>query len=279
MGTAGGLGHELARSRRHARFELFNFGGFPLGPEPALGNNRSVREENEGLYLQVDFNASLGSLPLRGNAGVRYIQTDQHSVGYQQAGITPVLVEVDRDYDDVLPSVNFVLEVTDEFWVRLGYSEVITRPGLGNLTPGGTISVSGNNRTVTSGNPYLDPFKADAIDTSFEWYFNDEGLLALALFYKDISTFPQSVSETRPFTGNSLGLPDSAAIAACGVVCRLLAGRRLGVHAAVQQRRRRPRGLRDLVSAGFRQRHRSDAELHARDVADRLHRSVIADWF
>ena len=95
---------------------------------------------------------------------------------------------------------------------------MITRPGLGNLTPGGTISVSGNNRTVTSGNPYLDPFRADAIDIGIEWYFTDESLLALALFYKDISTFPQSVSVTRPFTGNALGLPDSVAIAACGTV-------------------------------------------------------------
>ena len=189
----------------------------------------------------------------------------------------PVLVEVDRDYDDVLPSVNFVLEVTDEFLIRLGYSEVITRPGLGNLTPGGTVSVSGNNRTVTSGNPYLDPFKADAIDTAFEWYFNDESLLGLALFYKDISTFPQSVSETRPFTGNSAGLPDSVAIAACGTVAGCTPGCRLGVHAAVQQRWRRSRGLRDLVSTGFRERHRRDAELHARDVGDRLHRPGVAD--
>ena len=33
---------------------------FPLGPEPLLGNNRSVLEKNEGIYLQVDFNAMLG---------------------------------------------------------------------------------------------------------------------------------------------------------------------------------------------------------------------------
>jgi iron complex outermembrane recepter protein len=197
---------------------LFNLNSLALGPEPSLGNNRSVNEENDGFYLQLDFSAMLGNMPLRGNVGARYVETTQTSTGYQQAGTTPVPVTVKRDYDDVLPSLNLVLDVTDEVLLRLGYSQVITRPGLGNLTPGGTISVSGNNRTVTSGNPYLDPFSADAIDFGVEWYFAEGSLLSLALFHKDIKTFPQSVSVTQPFTGNPLGIPDSAAIAACGTV-------------------------------------------------------------
>jgi len=197
---------------------LFNFGAFPLGPEPALGNNRKVTEKNDGAFVQLDFNAMLGSIGLRGNVGARYVTTEQTSVGYQLAAGTPLPTTVVRDYDDVLPSVNLVFDITDDFLVRLGLAQVITRPGLGNLTPGGTVSVSGNNRTVTSGNPYLDPFQADATDIGLEWYFTSESLLGLAMFHKSISTFPQSVSVTQPFTGNSLGLPDSVAIAACGTV-------------------------------------------------------------
>jgi TonB-dependent receptor len=198
--------------------DLFALSAMPLGPEPSLGNNRGVTEKDDGIFVQADFTVKLGNMPLRGNVGARYVQTDQTSVGYQLAANAPVLTSVTRDYDDVLPSFNLALDVTDDLVVRLGYSQVITRPGLGNLTPGGTVSVSGNNRTVTSGNPFLDPFKADAVDASIEWYFADEALLALALFHKDISTFPQSVSETRPFVGNSLGLPASVAVAACGTV-------------------------------------------------------------
>ena len=78
----------------------------------------------------------------------------------------------------------------------------MTRPGLGSLAPSTTISVSGNNRTVTSGNPCLDPYEADAYDLSFEWYFAEQSLLSLALFYKDISTFVSTARDTRPFTGN-----------------------------------------------------------------------------
>ena len=78
------------------------------------------------------------------------------------------------------------------------------------------MSVSGNARTVTAGNPELDPFRADAYDLAFEWYFANESLVSVALFYKDIKTFVQTIRETRPFTDNPLGLPDSVAIAACG---------------------------------------------------------------
>ena len=75
----------------------------------------------------------------------------------------PVPTTVVRDYDEVLPSLNFVFDLTEDLLVRFGVASDHA-PGLGNLTPGGTVSVSGNNRTVTSGNPYLDPFRADTID-------------------------------------------------------------------------------------------------------------------
>jgi TonB-dependent receptor len=76
--------------------------------------------------------------------------------------------------------------------------------------------VSGSNRTVTAGNPLLDPFEADAYDLAFEWYFAEESLFSVSLFHKDVKTFVQTIREDRPFTGNPLGLPDSVAIAACG---------------------------------------------------------------
>ncbi len=94
----------------------------------------------------------------------------------------------------------------------------MTRPDSAAWRPSTTISVSGNNRTVTSGNTNLDPYEADAYDLSFEWYFAEEALLSLAFFYKDIGTFVSTARDTRPFTGNPYGLPDELAIAACGTV-------------------------------------------------------------
>src|SRR5690606_3654493 len=57
---------------------------------------------------------------------------------------------------------------------------------------------------------------AKAYDLALEWYFADEALLGLALFYKDIGSFVQIIRQTGSFSDNPLGLPDSVAIAACG---------------------------------------------------------------
>lgn len=197
-------------------WDLYNTSVFPLGIEPALGNNFEVGEEDRGVYVQAAWDTQLGNMPFRGNLGVRYVETDQTATGYTFSGGMPLQQTVERTYDDTLPALNLVLEPMSDVLIRFGASQVMSRPVLGQLNPGSAVSVSGNNRTVTAGNPDLDPFRATAYDLAFEWYFADEALLSLALFYKDVDTFVQTVRETRPFTGNSLGLPDSVAIAACG---------------------------------------------------------------
>jgi TonB-dependent receptor len=182
-----------------------NCGPFALTNASALTNNRAVTEEDTGVYLQLDWDASLGDVPVRGNFGVRYVETDQESTGFAVVNSQPVAVTVDRSYSDTLPSLNLVADLTDTFVMRFGAAKVVARPGLGNLTPGVTVSVSGGNRVVTGGDPFLDPFRAKTADLSFEWYFAEESLLALALFYKDIDTFVQTSRETRPY--NTSGLP------------------------------------------------------------------------
>ncbi len=188
-----------------------------LGPEPALGNNRSVEEEDRGAFIQADLNTTFYGMALRGNFGVRYVKTDQTSVGYTFAGGVAVPATVTRSYSDTLPSLNLALSVTDNVLLRFAAARTMARPDLGNLSPGTSISVSGSNRTVTAFNPNLDPFRATALDFSVEWYFMPESLISVAVFYKDVESFVQTVSTVGiPFTGNPFGLPDSLAIAACG---------------------------------------------------------------
>ena len=79
----------------------------------------------------------------------------------------------------------------------------MTRPSLGNLTPGG--SVDGFNYRISFGNPYLDPFRATAYDLAVEWYFAPQSVFSVAAFMKDVQRFPIS----QPVTGTiaSTGLP------------------------------------------------------------------------
>ena len=191
-------------------FDIYsNSGIFALSSTvaSARGNNRTVGEEDMGYWMQIDFDEVIGDLPIRGNVGARYVQTEQESTGFAVVNNQTVLLSVNREYDDVLPSLNLVAEVTPDFLVRLGAAKVMARPGLGNLTPGVTVSVSGGNRTVSGGDPFLDPFRAETIDLAFEWYYDSEALLSLALFYKNIETFVQTSRETRPYSTS--GLPAS----------------------------------------------------------------------
>lgn len=186
-----------------------NQGVFSLSPSAsgAIGNNRSVKERDRGGWLQGDFQASTFGIPLRGNVGLRYVRTEQESTGFAVINSRPTQTTVKREYTDTLPSMNLAWDLNDDLVLRFGAAKVLSRPGLGNLTPGVSVSVSGGNRVVTGGDPFLDPFRAKTYDLGLEWYFAPESVLGAAFFYKDIDSFVQTSRETRPF--NSSGLPAS----------------------------------------------------------------------
>jgi iron complex outermembrane receptor protein len=196
--------------------DLRNPSIYRMGIESVLGNNNEVEEDDTGAYVQGDFKYALGEHTLRGNVGVRYVKTDMTSTGYVLVAGVPTVQDAEHDYSDVLPSLNAVYDISESLLVRFGASKVMTRPNLGQVTPGASVSVSGNNRTVSVGNPSLDPFRAKSYDLGVEWYFAPESLLSLAVFYKDVDSFVQTLRNQRPFTGNPYGLDDSVAVAACG---------------------------------------------------------------
>jgi iron complex outermembrane receptor protein len=136
-------------------------------------------------------------VPVRGDAGLRYLHTEQASSGYAAVGSSIQLVSAGRTYEKVLPSLNLAFEVTPEAIIRFAAAQTIARPGLGSLSPGGDISVQGGNRSFSTGNPDLDPTESTNLDLSAEWYPTDGGLISVGLFYKDISTFVQTLQDGR----------------------------------------------------------------------------------
>ena len=164
------------------------------------GDERGVRERTKGGYVQADFDFDAG-VRINGNVGLRYAKTDQRSQGF----VSGQYVTIDRSYDDWLPAVNFNVHPTDNFIIRSGVAKVITRPSLGNLTPGG--SVDQFNFRITSGNPFIDPYRATNYDLSLEYYFAPGAILSLAGFIKDIASFP--VGNSLQITYAQSGLPTS----------------------------------------------------------------------
>ncbi|WP_372017244.1 TonB-dependent receptor [Pseudoxanthomonas sp. 10H] len=167
-------------------------------------NNRDVNEKDSGAYLMAEFGFDLGNVPVNGNAGVRYVKTDLTSNGWSFVGGVPTPTTVEHEYSDTLPSFNLSAEVVPDVLIRLAAAKVMARPNLGFLNPGATVSVAGGARTVTTGNPKLDPFRATTIDLGAEWYFLDSGLLSVGLFWKDIDSYIQTSRETRPYSTSGL---------------------------------------------------------------------------
>lgn len=164
-------------------------------------NTRSVREEVKGGYFQADIRDQLFGVKYAANIGARYVKTEQSSTGLNNA----LPVSVSRSYDDWLPSLNLAVFPREDLILRFAAAKVLTRPSLGNLTPGG--SVDGFNYTVKFGNPNLDPYHATAYDLSAEWYFAPRAIFSVALFRKEVDSFP--VSQTVTGTFASTGLPTS----------------------------------------------------------------------
>lgn len=156
-----------------------------------------VSERTIGGYVRGDF----GFGKLSGNIGVRVVNTRQSTVGASpdltgiiikpDAGNTTTVpaaaaVTVTRSYWDFLPSLNLKLDATDNLVLRLSASRTITRPSLADVSPSSTVS--GPNRTVVTNNPLLNPYRANNVDLSAEWYFSKDGLLGATAFYKDLKS-------------------------------------------------------------------------------------------
>lgn len=182
------------------------------GVECGRGDS-GVTEKVTSAYGMVTFNLDSLPLPVRGNAGVRYVHTDQFSFGYvpvanPEGSYYPTrgeLAEVSRSYDDWLPSANLVAELNPDLQLRLAAAKVMSRPDLSPLIPNSGVDAVGRRGSIA--NPFLEPIRATTYDAALEWYFAPGSLLSVAYFRKDISTYIQRISSLIPF--NELGLPES----------------------------------------------------------------------
>jgi len=178
---------------------------YDIAPTLRAGDDRSVEEEDTGVWAKLDFVADFG-LPVRGDVGVRWVETETTAKGIVATSPEVIEAVVTRSYTDTLPSLNLAIDVTDDVVVRLGMAKVMSRPNLGNLTPGGSLdSFSGEPYGYNRGNPGLLPFRATTTDIGVEWYFADEALLSVNYFKKDVDSFFQS-SETVEVPYSQTGL-------------------------------------------------------------------------
>ena len=141
-----------------------------------------IGEETTALYAQANFEYGI----VRGNVGLRYIDTEIASTGFGPAAAngTRSLVTTRGSYDFLLPRLNLVVTPTEELVVRLGYGSDIRRPNFNNLSTGFTFDPS-ENAVVALGNPSLEPEEVDSFDLSVEWYFAPAAVASIGYFRKE----------------------------------------------------------------------------------------------
>ncbi|MFC3051343.1 TonB-dependent receptor [Kordiimonas pumila] len=102
-----------------------------------------------------------------------------------------------QDYSHWLPSLNLRYEAREDLVLRAAYFRSVVRPNIDDVVPTGEIEfeeeLDGGEivRTTegTIGNENLVPMTAHNFDVSVEWYPNNDAVLSVGAFYKDISNF------------------------------------------------------------------------------------------
>lgn len=158
------------------------------GKNEDFGAYSHIEETNIGAYVMANYRGE----NYRGNFGVRYVSTDASSIYYQGADVNNLTSE-DADYSEILPSVNFAYDLSDDMILRVNAARTMTRPQYNDMyfNPSvmGVNDDLPNNQRILAGNPALKPFTANQFETGIEWYFNASSLVAATIFYKDVSNF------------------------------------------------------------------------------------------
>lgn len=165
-----------------------------------LSKTWSVEEKLITTYAKANIDTTLAGISVTGNAGVQIVGTDQSSAGFRSAATSAVtldnpagsLTSTSHSYTDVLPSINLRGDLGSGNVLRFGLGKQLARATLTDMrnSYGVGLNTTTNQFVASSGNTNLKPFKATALDLSFEKYFaRNAGNVAIAGFYKKLDTY------------------------------------------------------------------------------------------
>jgi TonB-dependent receptor len=185
-----------------------------------------VDEDILAGYAQVTWKSELAGRPATLVTGVRYERTDVTSTSLIRTP-SAIVWTADNDfrldtastysplsgkgkYNNLLPALDFSVDLRDDLIGRFSFSRTIARPDYGNLFASQTVGTP--NRPVangaiplgTSGNPDLEPLISDNFDVSLEWYYKPSSFVSAGFFEKRVNNFVG----TGTFTQNLFGLRD-----------------------------------------------------------------------
>ncbi|WP_016956131.1 TonB-dependent receptor [Catenovulum agarivorans] len=192
------------------------FGGIePSSTEINTLASWELKEKNSAAYVQFDMVGDIAGIPFSGNFGIRYAKTEVESIGHEQKSngwvqdangewyeeivVAPVTVE--HEYDEILPSFNMVLNITEDSQIRIGAARTMARPPLLEMRTGFNFNDQATPRTASGGNPKLDPYVANQFDIGYEYYWGASSAASVNLFFKDLESHIGLTDSTLSFDG------------------------------------------------------------------------------
>ncbi len=188
-----------------------------------INRNWTVNEKVNTAFAKGGLDGTLFGMHYSGNVGVQIVSTDQSSKGFTNdsgvcTGRTPDTcrgITGGKSFTDVLPSLNLSLDAGNDQVLRLGLGKTMSRPKMGDMranidAPSVPNDVALKVLRAYGGNPELEPFRATALDVSYEKYFGTKGYVSVAGFYKDLSTYILTFGrpfDFRPFLTPNTVLP------------------------------------------------------------------------
>jgi TonB-dependent receptor len=195
-------------------------------------DNRDVTERTLAGYVMANYESELGSTPIRGNFGVRIVQTNVTSKGVRSGfdivdnGDGTISLALNGDFEtetikakstEILPSINAIFEVRPNVLFRLAGYRAMSRPAPSALGAGRNIVTQTEDATsvedaierVTGGNPRLKPLMSWNADAAIEWYPNADTIAAATLYYKRFTGgfIPVVINEQLVIGGENVTVP------------------------------------------------------------------------
>ena len=189
-----------------------------------------IKEDVTTLKARLQF--AFGNL--HGNVGVQGVHQKQESSGARidigNLPLTVVPVSVSKSYWDFLPSLNAYYDFGGGHRLRFAASKVMARPKMdelrANLVPsfgnpclGSPPCVPGQEIhpwSASGGNPELEPWRAKAVDLSYEWYIGPASYIAIAGFYKKLDSY--IYTQRLPYDFSGVPIPNNVGPIPPGVI-------------------------------------------------------------
>jgi len=170
------------------------------------GSTGGISEDTFGAYVEINGESEIWNRPLRFNAGVRWVTTDQEISGPVTIGGVRRWQTLTGDYDEWLPSFSAAWDVAENVVLRMSGSRTMTRPNPSSMLPNTTFTDT-TAQVASQGNPNLTPYTSTNFDIGGEWYTGEEGFVGLTMFNKRVDGYTYQGTTTMPFS--QLGIPYS----------------------------------------------------------------------